>query len=190
LTGKGGAGRNLLARLLPSDSRTGRTLDQADPKLDLRAAWRRDDSGIEADAIAFWERLGILPPGVDPAARAKELVAAAYHRGTLIAVTTASIARYEPLRASFAFLRGAVDPAHRRSLAGTAIAVFARETIEAWAVEHPEAGVAGVAGIVESPDVAARQRAPVWPQTGLNLVGYTPDGRQVRAAWFQHYRID
>jgi hypothetical protein len=190
LTAKGRGRRNLLARLLPGDAWSGRTLDQVDLKLDLRAAWRRDDAAIEADAIAFWERLGILPAGVDPAARAKELVAAAYDGETLVAVTTASIARYEPLRASFAFLRGAVDPARRRTLAGTAIGVFARETIEAWAVEHPEARVAGVAGIIESPDLAARQRAPVWPQTGLNLAGYTPEGRQVRVAWFEHYRID
>ena len=36
----------------------------------LRPAWRPEDPRIEADAIAFWTRLGILPPGVAPAQRA------------------------------------------------------------------------------------------------------------------------
>ena len=33
----------------------------------MRVAWRRDDPEIEADAIAFWSRIGVLPEGVDPA---------------------------------------------------------------------------------------------------------------------------
>jgi len=35
--------------------------------LDVRIAWRRDDAALEADAIAFWERLGVLPADVAPA---------------------------------------------------------------------------------------------------------------------------
>jgi len=42
-------------------------------ELELRPAWRRDDTGIEADAIAFWRRLGALPRNVSPQNRAKEL---------------------------------------------------------------------------------------------------------------------
>ncbi len=180
----------LLDRLLPGDSWSGRTLDEVEIKTDLRPAWRRDDAAIEADALAFWARLGILPAGVDPAARAKELAAAAYEGDSMVAVSTAVIGRYEPLKANFAFYRCAVDPGHRRTLAATAITAFTRDLIEAWAQEHPDARVAGLAAIIEAPDLVARQRSPLWANTRLNLVGYTPEGRQVRVAWFDHYRTD
>lgn len=38
---------------------------------DLRPAWRRGDTSIEADAIGIWRRLTILPDNVSPEARAK-----------------------------------------------------------------------------------------------------------------------
>jgi len=33
---------------------------------EVRPAWRRDDPEIEADAIAFWRRLDLLPKDVAP----------------------------------------------------------------------------------------------------------------------------
>ena len=189
MTAGEGGGKASRGGPLSGDGWSGRTLDEVEVGADLRPAWRRGDKTIEADAIAFWARMNILPAGVDPAARARELAAVAYEGGRLVAVSTAAIARYEPLRASFAFYRCAVDPSQRRSLLATAITAFTRDVVEAWAAEHPEEGVAGLAAIIESPDLVARQRAPLWPNTRLNLAGFTPDGRQVRIAWFDHYRV-
>ena len=156
----------------------------------LRPAWRRDDPAIEADAIAFWRRLAILPGKVAPEARAKELVAAAYKDGRLVGVTTATLDRLEFLRARLAMLRGAVDPEFRRGRAGLALALYSRDLIARWSSDHPDERVAGLGAIVESPDLIARQREPVWPQTGFVLVGYTKDGRQIRVSWFENFRLD
>ena len=149
--------------------------------LDLRAAWRRGDAELERDAVEFWAQLGILPAGVTPEERASELVAAAYRDGRLVGVTTASLNRYEPLRARFAFQRCAVVPELRRSQVGSALTRFSFALIEQWSAAHPEEKVLGYAGIIESPDLAEYQRLPVWGD-GFSLVGYLADGRQVRVA--------
>lgn len=157
---------------------------------DLRPAWRRGDAGIEADAIAFWRRLGILPPDVAPEERARELVAAAYKDGRVVAVSTATLGRLEQVRARLAMLRGAVDPDHRRSRLGFALLLYTRELIERWSMDNPAERVAGLGAIIESPDLVARQKEPFWPMSRFGVVGYTPDGRQVRVSWFEDFRLD
>jgi hypothetical protein len=158
--------------------------------IEIRAAWRRDDPQIEADAIEFWTRLDLLPRDAAPEQRAKELIAAAYRDGRLIAVSTATIEWFEHLRARFAVLRGATDPAHRRSRAQLALAVPSRQVLERWALDHPEEKLAGGLAFVETAEWGDFARLPVWPESDLALIGYTTDGRQVRAAWFDHYRLD
>jgi hypothetical protein len=157
--------------------------------LDIRPAWRRDDPELEAEAIAFWKRLDLLPAGVPPEARAKELVALAYRSGELVGVSTAAIDYHQPLRARMAFLRGATDPAHRRTRAGVTLGVGTREILERWAAEHPDERVGGLAAIVENRDIGLPLLEPIWPVTRLTLIGFTPDGRQVRAYWFRHFRL-
>ena len=159
------------------------------PGIEVRVAWRRDDPGIEADAIAFWKRLDLLPPGVAPEQRAKELIAAAYRDGRLIAVSTATIERVDFLRARFAVLRGATDPEHRRSHAQLALAVPSRKALQRWALDHPEEGLAGGLAIVDRAEWGDFVSLPVWPESELMLIGHTADGKQIRAAWFDHFRL-
>ncbi len=162
----------------------------AAPEFDFRPAWRRDDAAIEADAIALWRRLGILPPDVAPEARARELAAAAYKDGELVGVMTATLQRIEFLRARFAMIRGVVDPAHRRGYAISALGGVTRDLVERWAEAHPEERVAGIGAVIETRAFDAFQKKPVWPNTRLAVAGYTPDGRQIRIAWFDHFRLD
>ena len=159
-------------------------------EFDYRPAWRLEDPSIEADALAFWERLGLLPGSVDPLARAKELVAVAYRKGELVAVATATLQRLEFLRARFAMLRAAVDPAWRRSRAAFGLALYSRRLLETWSYDNPEERVAGLAAIIEAAELVARQREPFWPTTKFGLVGYTKAGRQIRVSWFEDFRLD
>lgn len=158
--------------------------------VDLRPAWRRDDPDIERDAVAFWRRLAILPPDTTAERRSKELAAAAYEGDRLVGVTTIVLSPLEPLRARFAFIRGAVDDAARRRHVGYSLLLYTRDLIERWSADHPEEGVLGLAAVIETPDLAAWQREPVWPITRLNLVGYNEKGRQIRVAWFDHARVE
>jgi hypothetical protein len=157
---------------------------------DYRPAWRRGDAAIEADAIAFWDRLGILPAGVAPETRAKELAAAAYQDGRLVGVSTVTLARLEFLRARFAMLRVAVDPDHRRGRAAWGLALFTRQVMEAWSKAHPEEKVAGLAAILEAAQLEGKAKEPFWVTTRLGLVGHTKDGRQIRVSWFEDFRLD
>lgn len=156
---------------------------------DARTAWRRDDPEIEADAIAMWTRLDVLPKDVRPEDRAKQLVAAAYQGDRLAAVCTAVIEPIPFLRARFLVLRSLTDPDFRRSHAQIALALPVKDILEEWAKAHPAEEVAGVIGFVEPGawgDFAQLPVAPVWAWT---LVAYTHDGHQVRAVWFDHYRV-
>lgn len=161
----------------------------AAPDVDLRAVWKVTTPKIEADAAAFWARLGLLPPDADPAARAKELAAVAYKDGQLIGVMTVALQRIDFLRARFAMIRGAVDPEYRRGYVVSALAGVTRNLMEQWSKAHPEEQVAGLGALVESHELSGFARRPVWPQSRLAIAGYTQDGRQVRVTWFDHYRV-
>lgn len=159
-------------------------------EFEVRVAWRRDDSRIEADAIEMWTRLAILPANVKPEERAKELVVAAYKGGRLAAVCTAVVERVDFLRARFLVLRSMTHPDFRRTHAQVALTLPTKRTLEEWAAAHPGEKIAGVIGFVEPGIWGEIAQSPVsgpWP---LTLVAYTPEGHQVRAAWFDHYRLD
>jgi hypothetical protein len=158
--------------------------------VEIRPGWRRDDAELEADAIAYWERLGNLPPDTPPEARAKDLVLGCYRDGRLIGVQTAVLARLDFLGARFALLRASVDPEERRGHAAAAMGYAARSLLEFWSARHPEEKLAGTAAILESRELAEIARIPYWPGTRLLLAGYTKDGRQIRVSWFSHYRLD
>ena len=157
---------------------------------DIRPAWRLDDPAIARDAIAFWKRVQILPPGVRPEDRVSELVAVAYRKSAVIGVATAQLTAIKTLHGRFAAYRCAVDPAHRRQGLALALTLFSRDLIEQWSLDHPEEKVLGLAAVVENPDLADRLREPVWPRLRLNLAHFLPDGRQLRVAWFAHARVE
>ena len=159
-------------------------------EFDIRVAWRRDDPRIEADAIAMWTRLGVLPSEVRPEQRAKQLVAAAYRGDRLAAVATAVAEQVAFLRARMLVLRGMTDPDFRRSHAQVALTLPVKEILESWAASHPEERIGGVIGFVEPGLWGDMYRMPVAPPWPLQLVAYTHDGKQVRVAWFDHFRFD
>jgi hypothetical protein len=127
---------------------------------------------------------------VTPEERAKEVVLAAYNEGRMVGVVTAEIGLFEQVRARVAMLRGSVDPDFRRSHVAVAMFYQSLETLEAWAAANPGERVAGVGGILESRELAGIQRIPFWPQTRFNLIGFTPDGRQIRLRWFRDFLLD
>lgn len=160
------------------------------PGFELRPAWRLDDARIEADAIAFWNRLDILPPGVSAEQRAKELIAVVYKDEQIVGVHTARIERVAQVRARLAMLRSAVDPDHRRTHVSMALTLYSRALLERWSAENPHERLAGLGAILESQQLAERGKQPYWPQTRFILAGILPDGRQFRVSWFEDFRLD
>jgi hypothetical protein len=160
------------------------------PGFELRPAWRLDDARIEADAVAFWNRLKILPPGVSPEQRAKELIAVVYRDGEIVGVHTATIERLEQVRTRLAMLRSAVDPDYRRTHVSMALTLYSRALLERWSRDNPHERLGGLGAILESAQLAERGKQPYWPQTRFVLAGFLPDGRQIRISWFEDFRVD
>jgi hypothetical protein len=160
------------------------------PHVEIRPGWRHEDPELERDVVAFWRRLGILPPDVVPEARAKELCCLTYLDGQVAAVSTATLEVLPFLKARFAMMRIAVDPAHRRRHLGESILLSSRGLLERWSLATPQENVKGVAAVVQAANIEELKRLPVWPKTGLNLVGYTVDGQQIRVSWFEHARLE
>jgi hypothetical protein len=131
-----------------------------------------------------------LPEGVDPRARAKELIAASYKDGQLAAVATATIGEVDFLRARFAIIRGATAPEFRRSHAQLSLSVPSRDALWAWAREHPEENIAGAVVFVDRSEWGDFTKLPVWPESELAVVGYDQHGRQIRVRWFEDFRYE
>ena len=155
----------------------------------ITPAWRLNDDAFEREAIAFWATLNLLPPGVDPATRVKELVAIARDGGSIAGVATAVIEELRLLRGRFAMVRCAVAPAYRGSRLASELVASSQPILERWSLDNPAERIQGM-GIVLEANLGDKARQPVWPRSGLTLIGYTPQGKQIRVAWFGHARVE
>jgi hypothetical protein len=167
------------------------TAEEMAPGFAFSFVWQADDSRAQADAIAYWTRVGNLPPDVSPEERAKELVCIVRDdTGRLVGLVTGQMGVIDQVRARLAFLRGSIEPEHRRGRVGFALMLFTRASMERWSAEHPEEKLAGFGGFMEAEELKERGRQPYWPMTRFGLVGYLDDGRQVRIGWFRDFRLD
>lgn len=160
------------------------------PGYELRPAWQLDDPQIEADAVAFWNRMAILPRGVEAVQRAKQLVAVVYRDNEIVGVMTATIERVEQVRTRLAMIRSAVDPAHRRAQLLRALTWYSRALLERWSRDNPHERLGGLGAIIESEQLTEFAKQPYWAPTRFILAGFLPDGRQLRISWFEDFRVD
>jgi len=161
-----------------------------DQEISYRVAWQAGDERIHNDAIAFWRANGLLPPKADPKLRAAQLCVVAYAGETLAAVSTIQVRPLAMMKGErFAMFRCAAAPQLRQAGLATQMAARSRRVIEAWAASVPERRILGMACVVQGGELAAKQMHPIWPQSGMNLVGYNTVGQQVRIAWFAHATV-
>ncbi|HLZ82392.1 MAG TPA: hypothetical protein VKQ54_02420 [Caulobacteraceae bacterium] len=152
---------------------------------EFRIGWRRADPAIEADVKAFWARLSLLPPDVDPDARAPGIVVAGYAGAIVVASSTAVLQDVPFLRARMAVFRAVAGPAFARPEVFTRLAAQTRAALEAWSRDHPEEGVMGVMTVIGA-EAARAKTSPHRPETGLSLAGFTESDEKIMVAWFDH----
>lgn len=159
-------------------------------EITYRVAWQLGDERIQADAIGFWRSHGLLPPKADPMLRAAQLCIVAYEGDALVAVSTIQVRPLAMMKGErFAMFRCAATPGLRRAGLATQLAARSRREIEAWAATVPERRILGMACVVQGEELMAKQMHPIWPQSGMNLIGYNTTGQQVRIAWFAHATV-
>ncbi|HVZ69197.1 MAG TPA: hypothetical protein VG891_07015 [Rhizomicrobium sp.] len=164
----------------------------SDPRIpvEFRPAWRLKDAAIERDTIAFWQKEGLIPANATPEARLGELCMAGYDEsGRLIAVGTAKIRHIDFLGCKLAMFRCAVARDKRRNLLASVITAHSRELLEQWSLAHPEEEVMGMGTVVQSRAIDELARRAMFRASRLGFVGWTPQGEQMRVAWFEHGRI-
>ena len=159
--------------------------------IQLVNAWMKDDWKIEADAKAFWEKLGLIS-AEERERRVKELCGAAYLDGVLVAVSTVTVSVVPQVRAKLGMYRCAVDPDHRRQDLAERISGYTRQVLEAWSVENPREKVLGYGAIIQAPELMRKRLEPIWFDWGTDLVlcGYTQRGEQIRIGWFRHTKLE
>ncbi|MCF6226899.1 MAG: hypothetical protein L3J22_11455 [Xanthomonadales bacterium] len=138
----------------------------------------------------FWRILNILPDEAAFITRLEQLCTLAIDGDELIAVSTAFKVHYQPLRCDLYFFRCLVLPDYRRQSIARHLAVNCRDNLQHWVSDNPKKAAAGMATVVESPNLTDLSHQAVWPASGLNLVGYTQQGQQVRVVWFKDVLLD
>ncbi|HEX6859076.1 MAG TPA: hypothetical protein VF138_02590 [Caulobacteraceae bacterium] len=154
-------------------------------------AWKRDDWKVEADAKAFWEKLGLIS-AEERERRVKELCAAGYLDGQLVVVSTVTVSVFPQFKARLGMYRCAVDPAYRRQDLAERISGYTRQVLEMWSVENPAEKLLGYGAIIQAPELMRKGLEPIWHDWGTDLVlaGYTQRGEQIRIGWFRHTRLE
>jgi len=154
-------------------------------------AWLRGDWKLEADAKAFWEKLGLISPE-ERERRVVELCGVAYLNGRVVAVSTVTLSVVPQVRARLGMYRCAVDPEFRRQDLAERISGYTRQVLEMWSVDNPGEKLLGFGAIIQAPELMRKGLEPIWTDWGTDLVlaGYTQRGEQIRVGWFRHARLD
>jgi len=154
-------------------------------------AWLKDDWKVEADAKAFWEKLGLIS-AEERERRVKELCAAGYVDGKLAVVSTVTLNMVPQVRARMGMYRCAVDPEYRRQDLAERISGYTRRVLEMWSEENPQEKVLGYGAIIQAPELMRKGLEPIWFDWGTDLVlcGYTQRGEQIRIGWFRHTKLE
>jgi hypothetical protein len=181
------------SQVWPLEAPGTRENDTESDSVTLVPAWRLNDVRIADDAKAFWRRLRVLPPSVNADQRATELCAAAYIRNELVGVSTISLEYLPGLRSRFGIFRCLVSPDHTQRKIAKRLTDYSRGLLENWSKQNPQEEVLGMAFSLESQKFELLRRRPVW--RGSNnvyywLIGYAPNGNQIRLTWFAHARVD
>ena len=156
----------------------------------FRTAWNKDDETLRQDAVAFW-RGGpqLLPQGVDPIARARELCAVAYRDGSVVGVSTVTIEFVPQFRSRMALYRCSAAPDLLTiPPLSWRITDYSREVLEKWSLENPDEKVMGLMAIIQAQSLIEHYPQIVAP-ANMAFTGFTPAGFPIRVAWFKHATI-
>lgn len=144
-------------------------------------------------ARSFWRATDILSTN-EIERCLPELCAVAYAGGKVIAVSTVVIVFMSTVRCRVANYRCAVSQEYRRRNLAWTLAGYSRDLLEKWSLQNPTEKVMALAAVLEADEfkMAESRHCPKLSVHGLNfdLIGYTPEGHQLRVSWFHHAVVE
>lgn len=138
----------------------------------------------------LWKSLGLMNGDAEINRRLQQLCFLAFDKDQLVGVSTTRLETLPNLRASFYLFRCLVLPQYRRQGVARGLTRHCRDRLSDWSRENPDPRACGMATIVESLLLSELSRLPVWPASGLTLIGHTEIGQQIRVVWFDHARLE
>ncbi len=158
--------------------------------LEIRPAWQLCDPGIERDAELFWRSQQLLPATVDIGERLQELCITGYDGHTLVGLTTARVRYISFLGVKLAMVRVAVAQDRWRQHVGATLTEATRELLQEWSLKNPHEEVLGIGSVTQVRHFRSGARLPAFrPGSRMGFIGWTANGEQFRAAWFDHATI-
>lgn len=152
-------------------------------------AFAEQDAVGPDDVVALWTREGVLPAD-EARRRADEVLLVVLDTdGAPVGVSTAYLRRNEQLRLELWHLRAFVAAAHRRTHAGTQLAVRSLEHLEAAFASGRDTRSPGVLFEVENPVLKQHFPEGLWHETGMSLIGTNARGDHVRVRYFSGARL-
>mmetsp|Transcript_1544 Transcript_1544/g.3292 ORF Transcript_1544/g.3292 Transcript_1544/m.3292 type:complete len:164 (+) Transcript_1544:114-605(+) len=158
-------------------------------ELEYKNVWKIDDASVRKDALELWRSLKALPAGQEED-RLNSLCVVAHDGDELAAVSTIGITYDTAVYAKVAWFRCLVKDKYRQRGIATELAARCKVALEDWAKTHPYEKVMGFGTVVESPHLTSTSKRPIWPRTGMVLVGHTQAGQQIRLVWFEHALLE
>jgi len=161
------------------------------PEITYENVWKKNDAKARTGAMELWDTIfGKDMPCHIKNNRVESLCTVAYSGDELVAVSTIGVEMYDPLWVKVGWFRCLVKPKFRKRHIATELAIHCKKALEDWSVENPGEALMAFGTYVESTRLTEYSKNPIWPKTGLTLIGYNEKGVQIRLAWFKHTRVD
>ncbi|VEU36866.1 unnamed protein product [Pseudo-nitzschia multistriata] len=155
--------------------------------------WQKMDGKARIGAKKLWDdTFGDAMPCKVKNERLGALCVVAFSGDEVVAVSTVVIEMNSSLYCKVGWLRCLVKEEFRRRGIFTEIMSRCKIALEEWAIENPLAGLLAMGVMLELKfdGKNLNNKDPVWPKTGLTLVGYTQRGVQIRIAWLKQARVE
>jgi len=147
-------------------------------KIDI--AWKNVSPELAKEIVQYWEDAKLGPV---PESRAQQVIAVARNpEGNIAGISTAELQMIQALKNKMYVFRASLHPDYRLPGLLEYIIVSSIEHLEAtYKTNDPES--IGVFAKVENPQL--KKHRTVKARTGLNFIGFAPNGDPVRAHFFR-----
>lgn len=152
--------------------------------------WKNVDSALSAELVDLWGRTGAIADPAKAAQRAAQAVSIVRDaNGKVCGVGTAVLCIFPRVRQPLYYYRLYFAPEFRGQRQTVPFFIHCRKVLEAHNAALPAAESLGVLIALESSQLAARYTLAREPGGGSIFIGYTPQGLQMRAYYFDNARL-